>query len=204
MKFIQSLNAILGQNSKVKILRFLANYKQEASIRELAREIKITPPNVSRILKELEREGVLSSKKFGNSIVFSLNKGNFLGKKIIAPLFKEEAEAKKELSRKIVGNVKFPYESIILFGSIARGEENSKSDIDVAFIIKDAGNTERIEKKILGINPVLSAYFGNSISPFVIKKSDFVKRLKKNEPLVSSIAKEGEVLAGKLIDEFIL
>lgn len=203
MRFIYILDNILGQRSKVKILRFLTNYRRVASIRELARETRITPPNVSRILKELEREGALSSKKIGNSIVFSLNKGNFLVDKIIIPLFKEEAHAKKELNKKIISNIKFPVESIILFGSLARGEEKSGSDIDIAFVVKDSLDIGKIEKEILLINPSISGYFGNTIAPVVIKKSDFIKKLKKGDHFISAIAREGEVISGKLINDLL-
>ena len=63
MRFINPLDRILGQKSKIKILRFLTNYNSEVSIRELANEIKITPPNASRILKELETENAVTSKQ---------------------------------------------------------------------------------------------------------------------------------------------
>lgn len=203
MRFINILDKILGQRSKVKILRFLASYKKEASIRELARETGITPPNMSRILKELENEGALISKKFGKSVVFSLKRGNFLIEKIISPLFKIEAEAKKELSRKIIKSIKFPVESIILFGSIARGEEKSGSDIDIAFVVKDSLDIGKIEKEILLINPIISGYFGNTIAPVVIRKSDFIKKLKKGDHFISAIAREGEVISGKLINDLL-
>jgi len=44
MRFAGLLNQIFGKKSKVKILRLLSLYKKEATIREISREISITPP----------------------------------------------------------------------------------------------------------------------------------------------------------------
>ena len=78
MRFYKVLDNLLGQKSKIKVLRFFCNYEKELSIRELSREINQVPANVSFVLKDLEKEGVLHSKKIGKSLVFSLNKGSFL------------------------------------------------------------------------------------------------------------------------------
>ncbi|MDP2737069.1 MAG: nucleotidyltransferase domain-containing protein [bacterium] len=203
MRFKNPLDKILSSKAKIKALRYLVNYGKGISAREFSREIGIAPPNILKTLRELENENIAVSERFGRSIVYTLNKNHFLVDKIIFPLFKNEAGAKNELGKKIMKYIKFPFESIILFGSIARGEEEPKSDIDIAFIIKDAADENQIEREALDINPILSEYFGNSISPIVIKKSDFVKKLKKGDHLFSSIAKEGEVIGGKLINDLL-
>jgi len=73
MRFTDFLDQIFGQKSKIKILRFLYLYKKESTIREVSKETGVTPPNASRILKELEVEGVVIAKKAGRSILHSLN-----------------------------------------------------------------------------------------------------------------------------------
>jgi len=203
MRFNKSLDNILGQKSKVKALRYLVNYKQEMSIRELSREIGLVPANLSVILKELEAERVLRSKKFGKTIVFSLNQDNYLTSEIIVPLFKKERLIREELGKIIVKNIKFPYESIILFGSVARGDSKTYSDVDLAIIIRDSGRSDDIEDQILNINPTVSRLFGNSISPVVMKKAEFSKKFNRGDKLIRNIAKEGIVIAGKLISELI-
>jgi len=204
MKYKNFLDDILGQKSKLKALRYIVNYKSEISIRELSRAIKLTAPNVSIILKELDDAGVLTSRKFGTSIVFALNKGHFLVDDIIIPLFMKEKEAKAELGKAIVKNITFSFESMILFGSIAGNTAHSKSDIDLAVIINDKDSTDEVEDKILDINPLVTMKFGNSLSPYVIKKSEFLKRKRKHDKLITSIIKDGMVIAGKSISELII
>lgn len=203
MRFKNPLDKILGQKSKIKILRFLVSYQKDVSIRELSREIKLVPANVSAVLKELENEGLLTNKKFGKSLVFSLKKDSFLTERIIAPLFIMEKEIKAELAKKIIKNIKFRYESMILFGSIAKGGERPQSDIDILFIIANKADVNEIEKQVLAINPAISKYFGNSLSPIVIRKKDFIGKIKKRDKLTASIIKDGEVLSGKIISELL-
>ena len=152
----------------------------------------------------MESTGFLTSRRFGTSIVYSLNKGHFLVDEVIIPLFKKETEAKTELGREILKNIKFPFESIILFGSIAKDSAHSKSDIDLAVIIDDKDDPETVENKILDINPLVSKKFSNTLSPFIIKKSEFLKRKRKHDGLIASIAKDGIVIAGKSISELII
>ena len=203
MKYKNFLNDILGQKSKLKALRFLSNFKREVSIRELSREIKITPPNLSVVLNDLEKQGLLVSRHIGASIVFTLNRGHFLVEEIIVPLFEKEKGSKAELGRKIKKSLDFQYESLILFGSIARGQEHPGSDIDLAVIIDDKSNADKAESETLKANSAIFKKFGNSLSPVVIKQKDFVRKLKSKDKLIASIAKEGLLIAGKSVGELI-
>lgn len=202
MRFKNYLDKILSQKSKVKALRHLIIYKNGISIRELSRAIKLTPPNTSVILHELEIENLLISGEFGKAKVFSVNKDHYLYS-LMQKLFREEYNVKNVLAKKLKNLIKFPFESLILFGSVARGSDHPKSDIDIAVIIKDKDNSAMVEEKIMKINGEIVKYFGNSLSPVIIKRNDFKKRYFKSEPLVVSIAKEGEVLGGKLISELL-
>lgn len=203
MRFREPLNQVFGQKSKVKILRILALYKKEATIREISRESKITPPNTSRILKELEKEGVIISKKAGRSILHSLNFNHYLVKKIIQPAFENEKRAKEGLIKFLIAKLNFQIESIILFGSIARRKELPSSDIDLLFIIPDQANPKDLEEKISILNYQIAEYFGNSISPVIVKISEFRERFRKNDKFIKTASREGEVLQGRLISEIL-
>ena len=203
MRFIKPLDKILGQKSKIKILRLLSLYKKEPTIREVSRETGITPPNASRILKELKAEGVVTAKKAGRSILYSLNSKHYLVKNVILPIFKKEQRARMDLVRLLKSKLDFPVESIILFGSVARGGEKPGSDLDLLFIIPDKVNPKELEEKIYSLSPQLISYFGNSISPLIMKRSEFLLRFKNGERLLRTILKDGEVLAGQLIGEIL-
>lgn len=200
-KFI--LDNIFGQKSKIKVLRYLASGRPDASVREIAAQTRLSPPNASIALRELEKEGALKSLRIGRSIVYSLNDGHYLVEKIIKPVFGNESGVKSALANLIKNKINFPYESIIIFGSVARGSAKPASDIDLAVIIKDGEDKIIIEDKIAAFNPLIAKIFGNSLSPIVYKKSEFLKKIKKKDALAGEIVREGEVAAGKLISELL-
>ena len=202
MIFNKPLNAIFGQKTKIDILRHLTLYKKEAATRELAREIGIAAPNILKLLKELEAQNILISKKIGNSISYSLNHSNFLVKKIILPSFNYENNLLKELGLYLAARLKMPVVSIILFGSRARSEEGARSDIDLAFIVR-GGDEDKCEKKLMAINPEISAYFGSSISPIIYSTTKFSTQAKNKDSLAKNIIKEGRVIYGKYISDII-
>ncbi len=203
MRFNKPLDKIFGQKSKIKILRYLVNYKKEMGVREIADAVNLVPANASVVLKDLEKENILMKNKFGRSLVFSLNKNNFLVYSLIIPLFEKERKIKKEFVEFISNRINFPYETIILFGSIAKGTERPDSDIDIAIIIKNKKKVQKIEEEILNINAEISKNFGNSISPIIFVKKEFVEKMKNNNKLINNIVKNGEVVAGKLISELL-
>jgi len=203
MRFTDFLDQIFGQKSKIKILRFLYLYKKESTIREVSKGTGVTPPNASRILKELEVEGVVIAKKAGRSILHSLNSKHYLIRNIILPVFEKEQKVKVNLAKLFKLKLNFPVKSIILFGSIARKNEKPNSDIDLLFVIPNRGDPEKLREKISALNPLFISYFGNSIAPLIMKQSKFLSELKKGNKLLKSILKDGEVLVGQLISELL-
>jgi len=205
MRYANYLDIILGQKTKIKALRYIVNYNDQISIRALGRAIKVTPPNLSRILTELMKEGVLTSREYGRSVVFSLNRGHYLVDRVIVPLFADEKTVINEFKKVFLKNFSSPFESIILFGSVARRSERPHSDIDLAIIIGDKNKhlKEIVNENILEANNVIMKKFGNQLSPYILTKKEFVQKYKNNDPLVSSIIKDGEILSGKIISELL-
>ena len=203
MKYKSYLDDILGQKSKIKALRYMVTRQDGISIRELSREISITQPNLSAVLKELEEAGVLKSKKIGTSLVFKLNQGHFLIDDVLFPLFQKENKSIKILTEFLLKKIKFDFVSLILFGSIARGEGGYKSDIDLVIVIDDKASAKKTESAILEINHDIIKKFGNAISPVILEKKNFQKKYRTKDKLIRNIAKDGRVLSGKLISEII-
>jgi predicted nucleotidyltransferase len=105
---------------------FFEDVFREISVREYAREQNISPPNASKILKDLENEGLLISKTLGRYIFFRVNRES--------PTFKEFAKLYwqtllKSLTQEIYEEMGF--RKIVLFGSIAKIENTKNSDVDL-------------------------------------------------------------------------
>lgn len=203
MRFRNYLDKILGQKTKIKALRYLINYKENISIRALSRAIKVTPPNLAIILAELKKEGVLTSREYGRSVVYSLNYGHYLVDQVLLPLFRSEHDVLGEIKTIINKKFIFSYESIVLFGSMARGDEHPGSDIDLLIVVGNKKDKEIAGELILDVSTAVVKKFGNQLSPYILTRNEFVAKYKNKDLLVLKIANEGELLAGKLISELL-
>ena len=138
------LEDFLGQKSKVTILRIL--YRgAELTGREIARKADLSPRAAQQALQELYATGVVHRKSVGASYLFSLNRSRYVVEKILSPLFESEQglgaamieELRKALPTK--GIV-----SIIMFGSVARGENKPGSDLDIMIVLENSLNIRKI------------------------------------------------------------
>jgi predicted nucleotidyltransferase len=83
-------------------------------------------------------------------------------------------------------------ESVIVFGSIARGEATRGSDIDVA-VIASPGWDGRSD-----LEDAVRSRVGNGCDVVVFTASQFQQLARSNEPVVSDILRDGLVLIGSM------
>ena len=94
----------------------------------------------------------------------------------------------KEAKRKLGDEI----ESIILFGSYARGEASKESDIDILVIVKKNGF--EIQKKLSEISAKILLESSIYISAKAITKEEYELMKKINSGFYQNIVKEGAVI----------
>ena len=127
---------------------FLENPEREYHIRQLSRIFKKSPTTISKVLKDYQKQGILTSEKKFNHLLFKAdtNSKKFRTIKISHNLNLIKNSGLIEIIEK-----EFNYpKAIVLFGSFAKGENISTSDIDLLIIspIKRGINLEGHEKKM--------------------------------------------------------
>ena len=91
MRIHNPLDKILNSEIKIKILRFLCRTEAEWSGRQIASEIKVSPPSCHKALRELHNEKILLLRGVGKSHLYQLNKENFLILELLKPLYEKES-----------------------------------------------------------------------------------------------------------------
>lgn len=115
----------------VRILKhFLDHPYREFYLREVSRAAKVGPSTAKRCLDRLTKEGLLERHRMGNMVLFKAS---------MNPAFKQIKVADNILrlqGSKIIEELIDEFEplSITLFGSMARGENDSKSDLDLLIL----------------------------------------------------------------------
>jgi len=88
--------------------------------------------------------------------------------------------------------------SLILYGSVQKGTTQQGSDIDIAVVTARAADARRAQEAFISaIAPRFHAYFGAHLDPYVKPAAEFRRRLKKDQPPVSTLMKSYSVLYGK-------
>jgi predicted nucleotidyltransferase len=204
MRYSKYLNKILGSKLKLEILRYLINANQSYSGREISRYIGFSHVSTISALKELEYEGIILTRKVGTSILFGINDKSYMYDEILKPLFEREEFALDEMLSVIVRGVKSRKPlSVILFGSVMRGEEEAGSDVDILIVCAKPSQKKYLDDSIFKIGDKLSERFGNSLSPIIWSQKEFRQNFKIGTGLSSELKKRCKVIYGKDIRELL-
>ena len=98
----------------------------------------------------------------------------------------------KRIEKKIRGGIS----ALILFGSVAEGREQPDSDIDICVVLKSLSKKKGIKKIVERERAIITAAYGNDLSPYYITKDNFIKKYRKKNRLIHEIAQKGKILAG--------
>lgn len=196
------LDAILGQCSKVKILRFLVKSQSQLNGREIAKNVKLSHVKTHTALKDLTRHGVVNMRSVGNSLIYWLNEDHFLVKEIVRPAFEKEANLFTHIARIILKEIKLAQPlSVILFGSFAKGNASADSDIDVVIIYPHANQKSLITRGLSEAGKKVTSLFGNHLAGMPLAIDEFQRKLKAKNKFINEIIRTGKVIYGKNISE---
>ncbi|MFH1823355.1 MAG: nucleotidyltransferase domain-containing protein [archaeon] len=127
---------------------FFEEPEREFHIRELAKLMKISPTTASKQLNQLKKEGLLTSREKFNHLLFKADIENIKFKDS-----KLNYNIKKIRDSGLIEHldIKFNHpRAIILFGSFAKAENVTNSDIDLLIItpLKKEPDLKEFEKKL--------------------------------------------------------
>lgn len=169
------LNDILGSSTGYRMLKFFAKNPNEEFYRsQLKEKLGMAKATVGKWLKALENERIITSKEKSNAKFYKLNKESSIVKQTkilisleeIIPLFND-----------------FSKEAYI-YGSVARGEDTRKSDIDLLVI------TNEEEKKVIEEVNEVSKKIERDIKPTIFTPLEFSKLAKEDKAFYERINRD--------------
>jgi predicted nucleotidyltransferase len=203
MRFHHVLDEVLGRRSNVQLLRFLVRSGGEHSGRDLARLVGLDHKTCHASLRALAQEGVVSVRTLGTASVYTLREDHPLVTDILRPAFEREDRLLERYVLEARDQAGVPLESVILFGSTARGEEASKSDVDILVITRDAESRKKAQEALASVAPGLARKYGSVPQFLVEERRTFRDRVVHGRPLEENILRTGRVIAGKSIPELL-
>lgn len=172
-----------------KVTKELLNYfflhpEESLFVNEISRKLDLDKRNLVKKLKELEEEGIFQSEAKGNQKIYSINKSFSLFNEYKQIVFKTIGIENKlrETLKKVEG-----VEAAYLFGSYAKNELDTHSDIDLLVIgehkaIPLQKHINRVQKQI-----------DREINIVNMDKKEFDDRKRRKDPFIENILKEKHI-----------
>ncbi|MEK1942402.1 MAG: nucleotidyltransferase domain-containing protein [Pseudomonas sp.] len=176
------LDSLFGIQRQRVLGWLLLHPDEQVHVRELARITHTNAGSLHRELARLAEGGLLVRSQQGNQVLYQANRSH--------PVFAELAG----LFRKTSGVVGVLQEALLplstqiklawVFGSVARGEENADSDVDV-LLIGETSFTDLVR----ALHPY-QALLGREINPVLYAPEEFTRKLN-----------EGDLFARELLEK---
>jgi len=173
------------------ILTLVKSPEVDYNANSLAKIIDITPMGALKILKRLEKESILKSKKVGRAVIYRINTESTYARRYVSLILSREvlhteAKVKRWIQElKKIKNV----DIIILFGSVL--EKENPKDIDV-LLITDKRRFPKLNIEIEELNKLNI----KKIHPLYQTFEDIIENIKRrHKPLLNAI--KGVIVIGE-------
>ena len=200
---------LLGREYKGEVLKFLKDNPDDFfSINEIAEKTSGSNPSVKKFLEELSDIGLVKFRKKGGSYLIEYNPDSRYDE-AVKSIFKVEID---ELWRKasmygyLLRNddqISEHIESVVLYGSVARGTADSNSDIDILILTDGKIDENEVMETALKISKEESdeeieiVPMVETIEEFRDNWSHGTNRFEAN------VVRDGEILKGKDWDDIL-
>ena len=182
LHFKNALQSIFGSKVKAKVVETLAaNPARRWTGLALAAKAGYSQPRVWKVLHELELESVVVKEQAGPAQLWQFNDAYFFSDELKRLSAGRQALAKKLATwlsgEKILGKAR----AVVLFGSVARGEERSDSDIDLLVVVEREADVVAVSRAMSEVSKKAVLATGCPVVPIVLSRKKFErKRFERN------------------------
>jgi len=176
-----SMATALFTDSQTRVLRWLFGQPQRGyHLNELLRLTGLGSASLQRELKKLTEAGLVRSERVGNLRRFQANSESPVFGELVAltrktlgiePLLRESLEP---LAPKL--------EAAFIYGSVAKGTDTAKSDVDVMLVGKNL-----LLSKVMELLVPLETQLGRKINPTCLTPAEFKRRRAERDSFINRI-----------------
>jgi len=175
-----SLGALLLGQTRLAILSLLLPQpERKLYLRQIIRLLGAGQGAVQRELALLVRAGILLKTREGNLAYFQANRAAAVFEELRALIQKTAGIA--DLVRTALLPLADSIERAFLYGSVARGEEQSHSDVDLMII----GDISFFD--VVSVVSPLQETLGREINPTVFTEAEYMKRLGNKDHFLTRV-----------------
>ena len=202
MDFVHPVRAVIP-GVQGRVLAVLAETTADLNLRTLARLAGVSVAQASRVMPDLVELGLVERHEVPPSSQFRLNHENVAAQAIL-----DLARSRDTAMHRIgfaANSLSVPPVSIIVFGSLARGEADSQSDLDAVVVRPDetAEDDDAWAAEVERWRSEARAITGNRVEVLEVSHHEVRARLDGNATLWRDIVRDGVTVYGLTIDELV-
>lgn len=177
---------LFGEDHRRLLGLLLMRPDQNFHVREIARLTGVNAGNAHRALKRMERAGLVTTTRAGHQVRYQADRS--------CPIFDELAGIMRKTSgmadvlRQALAPLEPRIKAAFVFGSVARGEEGPRSDVDLMVV----GHVS-FEEVVEATYPAQER-LRREINPVVAAPADFARRLKAGDRFVTRLMNEPKLM----------
>ena len=170
---------LFGEYRERTLGLLLLNPDVSYHVRELARLTGTSPGTLHKELTKLTAGGILQRKQVGNQVHYSAN--------LSCPIFDELASILRKTSglADVLANALIGLENMIefafVFGSIARGDQQTNSDVDIMLI-----GSLSFSDAVQALHST-QAVLQREVNPVVYSREEFERRIRNNDSFIKEV-----------------
>jgi predicted nucleotidyltransferase len=202
MDFVHPVRAVIP-GVQGRVLAVLAETTADLNLRTLARLAGVSVAQASRVMPDLVELGLVERHEVPPSSQFRLNHENVAAQAIL------NLACSRDIAMHRIGfaanSLSVPPVSIIVFGSLARGEADSQSDLDAVVVRPDetAEDDDAWAAEVERWRSEARAITGNRVEVIEVSHHEVRARLDGNATLWRDIVRDGVTVYGLTIDELV-
>ena len=89
--------------------------------------------------------------------------------------------------------------TVALYGSVARGESTTKSDVDLLVVFPDAVTLDERDEFVTGLRDGVQLWTGNNAQVYDVSETALARQQAEADPIVDSWAREGIIVFGNSV-----
>ena len=179
------------------ILRLLRSTTRPLTGREVARLVRSgSQPTVNGALRRLSVEGLVYADEAGNAYLYRLNREH-----IASPAIELLADVRTELERRLraeVASWETAPTHLSIFGSAARGDGDTASDVDI-FVVRPRGvphDEPHWREQLDRLSDHVLAWTGNHAGVSEVSEGDARRLRRERPPIVDELRRDAITIAG--------
>jgi predicted nucleotidyltransferase len=189
--------ALIRSPIDMEVLRVLRGTTRPLTGREVARVVRTgSQPTVNAALRRLSDEGIVHAEEAGNAYLYAFNREHLAARAV-----ELLADIRSELERRLrdeIDSWEIAPAHVSIFGSAARGNGDTRSDIDI-FVVRPrnvSAEDPRWREQLASLSDRVLAWTGNHAGVSEISEADLRRLRRERPPIVEELGQDAITIAG--------